>query len=123
MALAAPPGAKPVVSIQAVTHHYGKVVALDGISLDIPSGIMVGIVGPDGVGKSTLMALMAGSKKLQQGSMTVLDGNIGDVRHRRAIRLLLQDVASGPRRSSDRRYAGIEHCQLRWRRRRCASRC
>src|SRR5512146_2223957 len=76
---------KPVVSIKDVTHRYGKVVALDGISLDIPSGIMVGIVGPDGVGKSTLMALVAGSKKMQQGSVTVLDGDIRDIRHRRAV--------------------------------------
>src|SRR5262249_33473457 len=78
----AEPSGKPVVSIQNVTHRYGSVKALDGISLDIPSGIMVGIVGPDGVGKSTLMGIMAGSKKLQEGSMTVLDGDIGDVRHR-----------------------------------------
>ena len=76
---------KPVVSIKDVTHRYGKVVALDGISLDIPRGIMVGIVGPDGVGKSTLMALVAGSKKMQQGTVTVLDGDIADVRHRRAV--------------------------------------
>ncbi len=76
---------KPVVSIKDVTHRYGKVVALDGLSLDIPSGIMVGIVGPDGVGKSTLMALIAGSKKMQQGTVTVLDGDIADVRHRRAV--------------------------------------
>ncbi|MGZ3456883.1 MAG: ribosome-associated ATPase/putative transporter RbbA [Archangium sp.] len=76
---------KPVVSIQGVTHRYGSVVALDGISLDFPRGIMVGLVGPDGVGKSTLMALVAGAKKLQQGRVTVLDGDIADVRHRRAV--------------------------------------
>ena len=75
----------PVVSIKDVTHRYGKVVALDGISLDIPSGLMVGIIGPDGVGKSTLMALIAGSKKMQQGKVTVLDGDIADVRHRRVV--------------------------------------
>jgi len=81
----ASPG-RPVVSIQGVTHRYGKkVVALDGISLDIPSGLMVGIIGPDGVGKSTLMALIAGSKKLQEGKMTVLDGDIADIRHRRVV--------------------------------------
>jgi len=74
-----------VVSIKDVTHRYGKVVAVDNLSLDIPSGIMVGIVGPDGVGKSTLMALIAGSKKIQKGKLTVLDGDIGDVRHRRAV--------------------------------------
>ena len=52
----------PVVSIAGVTHRYGKVVALDDISLEIPSGLMVGIIGPDGVGKSTLLALIAGSQ-------------------------------------------------------------
>jgi ribosome-dependent ATPase len=77
---------RPVVSIQNVTHRYGKkVVALDGISLDIPPGIRVGIVGPDGVGKSTLLALVAGSKKMQQGKVVVLDGDIADIRHRRAV--------------------------------------
>jgi ribosome-dependent ATPase len=77
---------KSVVSIRDVTHRYGKkVLALDGISLDIPSGIMVGVVGPDGVGKSTLLALTAGSKKLQQGRLMVLEGDIGDGRHRRAV--------------------------------------
>jgi ribosome-dependent ATPase len=75
----------PVVSIKNVTHRYKKVVALDGISLEIPAGIMVGIVGPDGVGKSTLMALCAGSKKMQEGTITVLDGDIADARHRRAV--------------------------------------
>lgn len=74
-----------VASIKSVTHHYGTTCALDEISLDIPSGLMVGIVGPDGVGKSTLMALIAGSKKLQSGKVQVLNGDIGDVRHRRVV--------------------------------------
>jgi ribosome-dependent ATPase len=73
----------PVVSIKDVTHRYGATVALDGISLDIPGGIMVGIIGPDGVGKSTLMALIAGSKKMQQGKVIVLGGDIANARHRR----------------------------------------
>ena len=51
----APSATKPVISIKAVTHRYGKVTALNDISLDIPSGLMVGIIGPDGVGKSTLI--------------------------------------------------------------------
>jgi ribosome-dependent ATPase len=46
---------------------------------------MVGVIGPDGVGKSTLLGLMAGSKKLQTGKMTVLDGDIADIRHRRVV--------------------------------------
>src|SRR5215510_1640309 len=76
---------KPVVRVEAVTHRYGKTLALDAISIDIPPGIMVGVVGPDGVGKSTLLGLMAGSKKLQKGTMNVLDGDIGDAKHRRVV--------------------------------------
>ena len=74
---------KPVVSVKDVTHRYGKASALDGISIDIPSGLMVGIIGPDGVGKSTLMALIAGSKKIQQGKVTALGGEMADPEHRR----------------------------------------
>jgi ribosome-dependent ATPase len=80
-----PAAGKPVASIREVTHLYGSVVALNGISLEVPQGLMIGIIGPDGVGKSTLMALMAGSKKLQQGKMTVLDGDIADLRHRQRV--------------------------------------
>jgi len=75
----------PVVSVNDVIHRYGQTVALDHISVDIPPGLMVGIVGPDGVGKSTLMALIAGSKVLQQGRISVLGGDIADARHRRDV--------------------------------------
>ena len=73
------------MSIRDVTHKYKQVVALDGICLDIPSGIMVGVVGPDGVGKSTLMGLMAGAKKIQDGTFMVLGGDIRDAAHRRSV--------------------------------------
>ena len=73
----------PVVSINDVTHRYGATLALDCLSLDIPKGRMVGVIGPDGVGKSTLLALVAGSKKMQQGKVMVLGGDIADAAHRR----------------------------------------
>ncbi|MGZ9410066.1 MAG: ATP-binding cassette domain-containing protein, partial [Methylocystis sp.] len=73
----------PVVSIRGVTHRYGKTLAIDDLTLDVPSGIMVGVIGPDGVGKSTLMALAAGSKRIQQGKVIALDGDMVDARHRR----------------------------------------
>src|SRR5262245_19562379 len=79
------PPAGPVVTLEGVTHRYGRVAALEQVSLAIPSGLMVGIIGPDGVGKSTLMALTAGCKRVQQGKVTVLRGDIAAARHRRAV--------------------------------------
>jgi ribosome-dependent ATPase len=75
----------PIVSIKGITHRYGKVTALDDISLDVPRGLMVGVIGPDGVGKSTLLGLIAGSRKLQGGRLTVLDGDMASGEHRRAV--------------------------------------
>lgn len=75
--------AKPAVArLDRVSHRYGKVLALDDLSLEIPTGQMVGLIGPDGVGKSTLMALLAGAKKLQTGQVETLGGDMGSARHR-----------------------------------------
>lgn len=73
---------KPVARLTEVSLRYGKTLALDKITLDMPSGCMAGLIGPDGVGKSTLFALVAGAHAVQQGMIQVLGGNIGDRRHR-----------------------------------------
>ena len=73
-----------VARIERVTHRYGKTFALDELTLDIPAQCMAGMIGPDGVGKSTLLALISGVRKIQAGKVTVLDGNMADERHRRA---------------------------------------
>lgn len=56
-----------VARVTGVTHRYGDTTALDAVTLDIPSGRMVGFIGPDGVGKSSLLALIAGAKKSKPG--------------------------------------------------------
>ena len=66
----------PVASLAAVSHRYGEVIALSDVTLRIPMGRMVGLIGPDGVGKSTLMGLIAGAKKLQTGRIETLGGNM-----------------------------------------------
>ncbi|XWY20886.1 ribosome-associated ATPase/putative transporter RbbA [Bisgaard Taxon 45] len=58
-----------------VTHTYQKTTALDQVSLSLPAGSTVGLIGPDGVGKSTLLSLLAGVKILQQGQITVFGLN------------------------------------------------
>ncbi|WP_332877400.1 ribosome-associated ATPase/putative transporter RbbA [Massilia sp. S19_KUP03_FR1] len=75
----------PVIRLAGVSLHYGKALALDGIDLDLPGGCMVGLIGPDGVGKSSLMALVAGSRAVQQGTVTVLGGDMASKAHRDAV--------------------------------------
>ena len=72
----------PVASLVGVGLRYGKVVALDDITLDIPAGRMVGLLGPDGVGKSSLLALLAGARAIQQGQVRALGGDMASARHR-----------------------------------------
>ena len=74
----------PVARLQDVRLRYGQVTALDGITLDIPAGCMAGLIGPDGVGKSSLLALVAGARIIQQGQVTTLGGDMRDASHRRA---------------------------------------
>jgi ribosome-dependent ATPase len=74
-----------VVQTSGLHLRYGKTCALDGISLDIPTGKLVGFIGPDGVGKSSLLALIAGARQMQDGSLSVLDGDMRDARHRSQV--------------------------------------
>ena len=76
---------EPVASVRAVSHAYGTTRALDGLDVEIPAGCMVGLIGPDGVGKSTLMGLIAGSKRIQTGDVRVLGGDMNDTDHREAV--------------------------------------
>src|SRR3546814_20328785 len=64
----------PIVRLRDVALRYGKKTALDSVSLDIPSGRMVGLIGPDGVGKSSWLSLIAGDRALQARRVEVLAG-------------------------------------------------
>jgi len=74
-----------VVHVSELTLRYGATCALDDVSLEIPANHMVGLIGPDGVGKSSLLALIAGARRIQQGQVRVLDGDMADKRHRRRV--------------------------------------
>jgi len=77
--------AQPVVRLRGVTHVYGKTVAADSVTLDIAAGKMIGFIGPDGTGKSTLLGLISGARKIQKGSVEVLGGDMADHGHRTRI--------------------------------------
>lgn len=74
-----------VARLQQVNLTYGNTKALQNFSLDIPAYCMAGLIGPDGVGKSSLMALLAGARKIQAGSVHVLGGEMADDQHRQQV--------------------------------------
>ncbi|MBI2734510.1 MAG: ABC transporter ATP-binding protein, partial [Aquabacterium sp.] len=73
------------VVIEGLSHRYGAQQALDNIDLILPAGRTIGLVGPDGVGKSTLLSLISGIKKTQTGRMQVLGGDIKDRAFRQSL--------------------------------------
>ena len=76
---------RSVAVLENLTQKYGKVTALDGVTIAIPADCMVGLIGPDGVGKSTLLAIIAGARQNQSGRAMVLGGDISDARHRASV--------------------------------------
>jgi ribosome-dependent ATPase len=74
-----------VVELSDVSQRYGNAVALDNVSLKIPGGKMIGLIGPDGVGKSTLLGIVAGVRRMQGGRAQVLGGNIDDAAFRNSV--------------------------------------
>ena len=73
-----------IAKVEHVSHRYGKTVALNDVTIEIPACRMIGIIGPDGVGKSTMLGLIAGVRIIQQGHVTVFDGDMADKAYRTA---------------------------------------
>jgi branched-chain amino acid transport system ATP-binding protein len=59
-----------MIEVRDLRVHYGGIVALDGISLDIPDGRIVSIVGANGAGKSTTINAISGMVRIHSGSIT-----------------------------------------------------
>ncbi|MBX3686491.1 MAG: ribosome-associated ATPase/putative transporter RbbA [Rhodocyclaceae bacterium] len=71
--------------LSAVSHRYGTVEALSPLELEVPAGVMVGFIGPDGVGKSSVLALIAGVRRVQRGTVEVFGGDISEASFRASV--------------------------------------
>ncbi len=74
-----------IAQLSEITHHYGKRKVLAIEHLTVPRNCITGVIGPDGVGKSTLLGLIAGAKKIQNGTINVLGGDIHNRKFRDSI--------------------------------------
>lgn len=73
------------VEIRSVRHSYKDTVAVSGVSLSVPQGTTMAVIGPDGVGKSTLLALVAGVKRIQTGEVRALGADMADAEQRQRV--------------------------------------
>ena len=85
-----------MIEVRDLRVHYGGIVALDGISLDIPDGKIISIVGANGAGKSTTINALSGMVKVHSGAIT-LDGESLMVAPQEIVRRGVVQVPEGRR--------------------------
>jgi ABC-2 type transport system ATP-binding protein len=66
-----------MIAIDGLVKTYGKVRALDGLSLRVPAGVVYGFLGPNGAGKTTTMRIVSGLAKADSGAVTVNGRPVG----------------------------------------------
>jgi len=87
--------AKSVLSVRDVTIHYGRTLAVQNLSLDVQAGEVFGLLGPNGCGKSTTLAAIAGQRRLSSGSIHIagLCVRAQSLAYRRKLGLVPQELA------------------------------
>ncbi|HWL26572.1 MAG TPA: ABC transporter ATP-binding protein, partial [Ureibacillus sp.] len=84
-----------VIEVNNIEKHYGNVKAVDGISLQVKRGEVLGIIGANGAGKSTTLEIMMGLRKPDSGTVNVLGMNIAEAsdKIKQRIGIQLQQTA------------------------------
>jgi simple sugar transport system ATP-binding protein len=94
----------PVISLSSITKSYGPVEALQGVTLDLAEGEVLGLMGDNGAGKSTLVKILSGNFAPTSGSIRI-DGSQVFFSHPRearaaGIETVYQDLALCPNLSA-----------------------
>lgn len=87
----------PIIRIEEVTKRYGKVVAVDRVSLDIQRGDFFALLGPSGCGKTTLLRMLAGFEVPSEGKIWIDGVEMGNVApNKRPVNMVFQSYAVFP---------------------------
>ena len=89
--------ANPILTLDNVSAHYGKIQALHGVSLHINQGEIVTLIGANGAGKTTLLGTLCGEPRATQGSITFDGKTITDWQTARIMREAIAIVPEGRR--------------------------
>ena len=84
-----------VARLDGVSHRYGATIALDDVTIEVPARKMVGVIGPDGVGKSTIAGAYAGVRTVQSGKVIVFDGDVTQRSHLKGLRARVAYMPQG----------------------------
>jgi ABC-2 type transport system ATP-binding protein len=87
---------EPLARTLNATRSYGSVTALDGVSLDVPAGQLLGLLGPNGAGKTTLLQLLAGLRKPTSGTVELFGGDPREASRRRRLGCTPQETGLPP---------------------------
>lgn len=83
----------PLASLRSVTRRYGSTIAVDDVTLDIRPGEIVGMLGPNGSGKTTTLSLIQGLRRPSAGRVTLFGGDPRDARNRQRLGTTPQETA------------------------------
>jgi len=86
----------PLTKLSDVRKRYGKVQALDGLSLEVRPGELLAVLGPNGAGKSTAISLLLGLQEPDEGSATLMGLSPGLVEARYRVGVMMQEAALSP---------------------------
>ena len=84
-----------LLSVKDITVHYGKAIAVDGVSLGVAEGSIVGIIGANGAGKSTILRALSGLTPLTSGEIWFLDRRIDGMATPDIVKLGLAHIPEG----------------------------
>ena len=86
-----------LLEVRDATVHYHKVAALRGVSLDVPDGSVVTIIGANGAGKSTLLRAISGLESLSEGEIRFSGRRIDGTLPEKVVALGIAQVPEGRR--------------------------
>jgi branched-chain amino acid transport system ATP-binding protein len=86
-----------LLRVKDITVHYGKAIAVDGVSLEVPQGTVVTIIGANGAGKSTILKALSGLIPLTSGEIWFLDKEIDGMAPFHIVNLGLVHIPEGRR--------------------------
>ncbi len=91
---------KPIISFENITKRYGKVVAVDNVSLTIEEGEFFSLLGPSGCGKTTLLRMLAGFEVPTEGRILIDGQDVSQIPpNKRPVNMVFQSYAVFPHMS------------------------